>query len=1539
MVDLIIDRIVALGINQEDLGVVGVSWAGPGDYENGRVMGTNIEGFNPEDLGEKMVTAGGFPLAEELKKRLQIRGYNLDIEILHDGAAAAKGEANLRGIKGKVVYQAGKVKQKIGEQGHFIVGVVSKTEDGSKVTFQNRATEDGSFPEINSNTGDFYVEHLLSGPSVARRFVEQTVSRLGKRDAAKWLGIKQIDDLLQAVTLDYLTDAYHPSMRVNNKDLVLKIQQVIAAKLEQNDDFAIAFAQQIATETGQFLKVILDTYPKGYYIANILGTGIGSGFLKLDDSSQDTRIVLVGGYAENFYKPKSGEADLFIEDIRKAAGLDKNSNRIERSNFTGARDLEAFRSEIKIYHRGTIGGKKLSLSNVVDFVKKAVQLIAKSGGVKKKEGFFFVNDEGKVEKLKKEDPDVEQYLPSFPLKEATDENGRQIPLWAMQQLTGSIFIGKEVISKEGLVKELDKVLKAYRMIDHDSEIDAKLVDRLLKELLEKGLIIGNSKEGYRSNVTKEFLLVWSDDYTSIREEIESKIDSNEDLTELMTNFASACSAMEKYPTEANHPVLRAVATLDKNKLSKLLNFIRAQKDSNPDLFKTALLDGILLMLDDELKKAFAKLDEEIKEDWEKLPAKFGASEEKSWLEQVRQKNIAVIESVLGVNWIDLHASHVKGTIYEVSPEGQDVAGGLGRVQQYHPVGMTRLGADIAYVEPYYRYSKLHNEEDTNYGPGGNVAVPVKNIKKYKTFSLDLSGREVEVNVYKGINNRGIPVFLIRDKHNRYIRTLYKTDKDGEPSQLEFCEFFTKAAWKFIEIEEKSKKDISGGKRKKAIINCNDAQSLLLPVWRTIEILEISEMLKSGKDKKGKILSAKSKGRLKDRLEHLTKLVTLATTHTYRNRGFIGTYNDYWKNLFIQMGIPEEMHWLFIAKGTDGEMNLTSVGLRCSEITKAVASIHAYEVQEYDPNIDLYGIANGDDILVSTETLQEIVKEIGEEKDLFDLQVDDILKIKRVAKEKVKDKQIEKLTSELEVFRAKVEQAKIRLKKNYMGDASFLNWLKSNQAWDKKLIETVERIPYLENLFQAVKELDSNQKIFSYMGRWVPEKAGMEDTWTENNLRALLREGVQVVIYGNVQPYAASEDIGNSMKYLMDKLNKEARDQGLKGRLIFKDKFSLEEHIDLLPAVDMQANVSDRRTGACEITETNAMANYAIQFSPPYIEGLIAKQGAPINYETGEGNTVIPKNNSPESYLQAMLRIAAMNEKELAIYQANSAKLAQVLEARLTAAAYLRLINKKIVDSEKWLERFLNNVKRPPHEVDLSQVQVEVKAGKENGVYNVGQTFNTLVGDNLVVRYFVDLKGVSQEMVLASMILPNGQKVDMNLVAKDKQIAVFEGVANTEFEGKIQFSLSSGITEVSHDRGIWVSKDVTLNRYNDHKTFDYEIIQSVDGSKTILFKISQADLSQDVVLHYGIPALNQAWDKKALKFKEGFLQGEIRVKDDVDKIAFVLEDVRSKQDKKWDNNNGANYFISLDREKRTIPFSSAALDDVRRLYDQTIAKAA
>jgi hypothetical protein len=136
---------------------------------------------------------------------------------------------------------------------------------------------------------------------------------------------------------------------------------------------------------------------------------------------------------------------------------------------------------------------------------------------------------------------------------------------------------------------------------------------------------------------------------------------------------------------------------------------------------------------------------------------------------------------------------------------------------------------------------------------------------------------------------------------------------------------------------------------------------------------------------------------------------------------------------------------------------------------------------------------------------------------------------------------------------------------------------------------------------------------------------------------------------------------------------------------------------MLAAADVQVQDSDLLTGAAEYTEADISANGGLQFGPTWAEGIIQRQGIILDYSTpGFGNTVIPVNDTPQAYLDAMLRLARLFKEEhekFTVYQANSIRLSRILEASITGAEYARLFSQAIGRKEnpvKTLEETLRD---------------------------------------------------------------------------------------------------------------------------------------------------------------------------------------------------------------------------------------------------------
>ncbi|MFA5147201.1 MAG: phosphotransferase [Candidatus Omnitrophota bacterium] len=206
-------------------------------------------------------------------------------------------------------------------------------------------------------------------------------------------------------------------------------------------------------------------------------------------------------------------------------------------------------------------------------------------------------------------------------------------------------------------------------------------------------------------------------------------------------------------------------------------------------------------------------------------------------------------------------------------------------------------------------------------------------------------------------------------------------------------------------------------------------------------------------------------------------------------------------------------------------------------------------------------------------------------------------------------------------------------------------------------------------------LDPERPVISYSGRLVWEKAGAERAFIEDNITELVKSGAQVVIYGNVQ-YGNnySNWLADRWGHLMWDLNS----RGYPGKFVFVPNFDINMQRGLLAATDIQVQDSNHKTEAAGYTEADVSSCGGLQLAPPWREGILQGQGVRINLEVpGEGNTLIPEDGRPESYLKVLKEVLQKRPRELAEYQANSIRLSRVLEARLTAAEYLRQFSRAI----------------------------------------------------------------------------------------------------------------------------------------------------------------------------------------------------------------------------------------------------------------------
>ncbi|MFA5357200.1 MAG: glycogen/starch synthase, partial [Candidatus Omnitrophota bacterium] len=672
------------------------------------------------------------------------------------------------------------------------------------------------------------------------------------------------------------------------------------------------------------------------------------------------------------------------------------------------------------------------------------------------------------------------------------------------------------------------------------------------------------------------------------------------LEKLILDYEHTSGYWHLYPVESRWPILKAAALLSKEDQAAFVKFL----ESKTRLLRLPLVDSLLLMF----KKA--------------VPA----------------------------DWLKRFAHNLAGrTIYTVAAEGWHAAGGLGRVQQYHSSAMKGLVgeyAEVATIEPYYAYRLVNADggiEEINYRALPGEIQGLTDNPAYE-FTVMVKGRPVEAQVFTGVNERGIKIYLIKDKANHSTRIIYGYGQQGTGTWEEFTEFFSRAALELIRQIESSKQARAANKAYRSpVIIANDGQLAPLVLFKR-QLDEVDETLQDA--------------------------LVWMTTHTYRNRGVFDESRGH--RVLAEMGVEEKWRPYFLRIG---QIDFTSVGLRLADGANAVSAIHRDEVAHIDPTVTLLAITNGDERDASCSEFQKLFCQADSE-----------------------------YCTPGQVFEAKRE-AKLK------------------------------------------QGLNPEQMVISYSGRLVSEKAGRQRAFTDDNIEALVKSGVQVVIYGNLQANEESKNMSKDLKALEERLNnaKSQNPGGYPGRLIVKTAWGISEQRALLAATDIQVQDSDRATGAAEYTEADVSANAGLQFGPAWTEGIIQRQGIVLDRNIpGSGNTLVPSGNTPKDYLETFLWAVNLYQKEpleFSSYQATSVRLSRILEALLPAAEYLRQFSRA-------MER-----KENPEQLLLKFIEGDAYAA---------QYFSNIHGRENLLRY------LNKNPSLAVPLRSNSEKIKVYSLRMDPQ---------------------------------------------------------------------------------------------------------------------------------------------------------------------------
>ncbi len=612
------------------------------------------------------------------------------------------------------------------------------------------------------------------------------------------------------------------------------------------------------------------------------------------------------------------------------------------------------------------------------------------------------------------------------------------------------------------------------------------------------------------------------------------------------------------------------------------------------------------------------------------------------------------------NWLEKHAPALIGrNIWQASSETWNPGGGLGRVMQFHGVAIHKLlgkhASRLKMIEPDYgkRRDEQGNFVPMNYA---ELSSPITDVKVVDTFSVRVGEKKVNVIVKQGVNELGINCYFIGDEEHFYTNSLYNYN-DGNHPELptweQYTEFMSKATLEFVRRFEEQEKTKDPANWKAPILHTNDAQFSLVGIDRMAETYEEYDSV------------------YKPYSENpITQAMILAfTTHTYGNRQGMPSYQGAQKLNAAHVPVNT---WEFFRSNRGQEwveyFDFTSAGLRSADIKLGVARKPVDDLAYIDSWWAGFGtlvaITNGDD----RERTCRYWKSI-----LNDLAADD-------------------------ANRAIFPETNV--------DPDYLT--REQLLTGKK--EAKSRFTLNDNQFFSTrpeengKVLNPNQRVISYTGRFVPEKAGRSRAFTDNNIIELVKSGAQVLILGSVQASSLSHLMKFDMMQLITNLRQMTQDNPdmFPGKLVFVPYFSLEDQRAAIAATDIGVVDSHPHTEAAGFSETDFAATGAVVIAPPWPggEGILVAQGAKLNPQvTGEGNTVIPaidlteqdlfqvNHNSPlrvaveRSYLEAMLSLTGMSDSQLGEYQTTSILLSRILDARITGAEYLRQFNLGVMKKE------------------------------------------------------------------------------------------------------------------------------------------------------------------------------------------------------------------------------------------------------------------
>ncbi len=750
---------------------------------------------------------------------------------------------------------------------------------------------------------------------------------------------------------------------------------------------------------------------------------------------------------------------------------------------------------------------------------------------------------------------------------------------------------------------------------------------------------------------------------------------DEALTEVVFRATAMNRAM---PVEAAYPLMKAVALLTAEEEEALLRTIEKNHKSHPDSYRT---HGLLL-----------------------APLLMAGRIPQSYVEDM---------------------DFTFNEVVEVSPEGFRLwGGGLGPVESYillayarlvsavqrfrgSLLGAPRRGFSVVGMEPDYLYKRgpegnlvrlsddaLSQKLDFTDSQTHYIRVPAPILTRESEFGhvQDWVLKTVLVRVRTAKNQAGGTVLLWRDLwsseagetvdenaagfdpdrlETRFAKTLYAYRQPGQNNNDEAAKkelFNPETEWSFsafhgalatvlLADRETKRRAAMGPRWTPAPLVLNDAQSSLIAL-----------LIKRPDGFRTELTDALDKGPYGEMLRLLRRYMVVAMkTHTYANRQYFDVYeprgdSDWGKRMaMFLVGMRDEGDFPRLKKihlrrrpikdGAQAFFDLTSSALRAATLQLSVAANHAANVwRMYGDRV--IGMTNGSNF----EAVLDSFKGLFRGGDPLRPAADEM----RDYKNSVKARFFENLLGGDTLSSAYREELRA--------------FFQADGKWNEGVLRPV--VGHVGRLVQV----KFGKILSSAENPNVPDPA-KDRAWTEENIRAWLRDGANVVILGKVQANPESPKMRDWLLDLQRRISEEWKDETAgwdrekHGRLIFLPAASTELQELLADSIDLFVFDSEENTEAAGFTEAARGKSIYVVPPNPKGEGLFDNQGLPL--EGQDGNFVKPEDTSPAAYRRVvsdLLKIHRDSPVDFHAHLANSWRLYRITNVLWTAQANLSVLN-------------------------------------------------------------------------------------------------------------------------------------------------------------------------------------------------------------------------------------------------------------------------